>query len=84
MSKSEKEISIITAIKALPNSGFGKYHYQEELTKIIDKVMGYGEVTFPSGRFTSNEIGKVSEIVRRMVEKKIIAFSKSGTMFKLL
>ena len=79
----EKANEILTAIAKLPASGYGKYHFNEELVKIIDRVMGYEEYKFPHGRFQSKEIAKVAEIIRRMEERKLIIKSKSGTMFKL-
>lgn len=83
MTREEKANAIIDAIKVLPKSGYGKYHFNEELVKIIDRVMGYEEYKFPHGRFQSKEIAKVAEIIRRMEAKGIISKSKSGTMFKL-
>lgn len=79
----EKSNEILTAIAKLPASGYGKYHFNEELVKIIDRVMGYEEYKFQHGRFQSKEIAKVAEIIRRMEERKLIIKSKSGTMFKL-
>lgn len=79
----EKMNEILEAIAKLPCSGYGSYHFNEDLIHIIDKVMGYEEYKFSHGRFQSSQMAKVAEIIRRMEGHGIIKKSKSGSMFRV-
>lgn len=85
--KNEKEQAIIGAIKSLPKSRYGEYHYYEELKMIVARVMGYKIVHFSRGRwniagFENPE--KARTIMKNMEKKGLIKFSKNGTMFRYI
>ena len=86
-SRSEKEQAIIGAIKKLPKSVYGDYHYNEELKMIVAKAMGYEIVHFSRGlwNIAGFENPKKARIIMKNMEKKgIIKFSKNGTMFRYI
>lgn len=82
--RSEKEQAIIAAIKMLPKSAYGEYHYREELRMIIAKVMDYKICRFRGGTWTIagfENPEKVKIIIKKMEAKGIIKFSKNRNMF---
>lgn len=81
----KKEQELINACRNLPKSGYGNYHYGEELVEVVGKVMGYRIIHFSRGRCTiaNEDFDKFLAIKKGMREKGIISWSKSGSMWKL-
>lgn len=83
MTKQEKERAIIENIKALPSDGYGAYHIWASIAMAIGQAMGYIRTNQTAYQLHYEDLQKVDEIHRRMVEKGILKPSKSGTAWKL-
>lgn len=81
----KKEQEIINACRSLPKSGYGDYHYGEELQAIIAKAMGYRVIHFSRGRsqVARDDFWNYMAILKGMKKRGIISWSKNGSMWKL-
>ena len=84
MTKQEKERAIIKGLRNLPSDGYGKYHFNDELWAVIGRVMGYLGEDETAYHMNGYDLEKCDIIVQRMLDKKIIKFSATGSMFRLI